>query len=142
MSGGVRDVELIQRRRTLLSSNAGPPELYPVGTNVYDGVLFTTNASIDTQTGELITGGFGVSDYIEVRTAYEYTRSYRLYGVYCYDASHAYLGYLTRVNNLGESVIPSFWAGTRYIRTAVHNAYVNSQSHMIGQLGCWLKRTA
>ena len=117
-------------------------ELYPVGTNLYDGALFD-KGYIDGKTGELVEDDsyYAVSGYIQVSTAYEYTRSYRLYGVFNYDANHNFLGYQGGVNNLGTSVINAFIPGTKYIRTEVHIAYL-AKDGTIGNKACRLIRTA
>lgn len=116
-------------------------ELYPIGTNLYDGLLFNRNCTVDRQTDEVIQGNMVVSDIIPVSTDYQYTRSYRLYGVFNYDENHDYLGYQAGINNLSSSVISPLIAGTKYIRTIIHPAYINSNGYVIAT-GCWLKRTA
>ena len=118
---------------------SGNKELYPIGTDVYDGVLFTTNADVNAQ-GEVISGGYAVSDFIPVNTAYEYTRSYRLYTVYNYDEHYTYLGKQNGVNDLSSSVISALIAGTKYIRTRIHPVYI--KNGYVSQTNCWLKRTA
>lgn len=125
-------------------TNSGTGEfdyLYPVGTNVYDGLLFQKNVTVDRTTGEVTSGDMAVSDFIQVSEAFEYTRSYRLYYVYNYDAQKNYLGYQNGVNNLGTSVINSFIQGTKFIRTMVHPNYVSADG-LIYQDGCELVRTA
>lgn len=126
-------------------TNAGTGELfylYPINENLYDGMVFLKDKTINNQTGEVQSGDYGVSDFIEVCELYEYTRSYRLYSVYCYDKNYNYLGVQSGVNDLNTSVINKFITGTKYIRTLVHTIYVNSTTGLIGQGGCWLKRTA
>ena len=125
-------------------TNSGTGEfdyLYPVGTNVYDGLLFQKNVTVDRTTGKVTSGDMAVSDFIQVSEAFEYTRSYRLYYVYNYDAQKNYLGYQNGVNNLDTSVINSFIQGTKFIRTMVHPIYVSADG-LIGQDGCKLVRTA
>ena len=126
------------RRKLMMQESES--ELYPVGTDLYAGLEFQKNASVDRQTGEVVSGENAVSDYIEVSMQYEYTRSYRLYGVYNYDENHNLLGYQAGANDLNTSVILPFITGTKYIRTEVHTAYVTG--NYITQDRCWLKRTA
>lgn len=127
------------RRRVLMGQKSN--ELYPVGTNVYSGVVFQVG-SLDRESGEIIDGDYAVSDFIPVSTDYQYTRSYRLYRVANYDASYNYLGYQNGVNDLGASVISAFLSGTKYIRVVVLKSYMNQSTGLIVQNGCWLKRTA
>lgn len=117
-------------------------ELYPIGYNLYTNKIFSKNANIDLATGEVISGPYAVSPFLEVNTSYEYTRSYRLYGIFCYDENYNYLGRQPGVNDLNPSVLNPFITGTKYIRTIVLNAYVNNNSLLVMQDGCWLKRTA
>lgn len=135
-------MDVMTLRRGLMMAKTKASELYPIGTNLYDGLLFQGGTAIDTNTGDVIQHSTqAASDFIEVSELYEYTRSYRLYGVFNYDANHNYLGYQSGVNNLGQSVISAFIPGTKYIRTIVLNGYLNDSGY-IGNNNCWLKRTA
>lgn len=123
--------------------NAQPSELYPVGTNVYDGVTFQKGYIFDTETGEAqtTTNANALSGYIPVSELYQYTRSYRLYKVGNYDENYNYLGYQDGVSDTNTSVISSFVSGTKYIRTIINKSYVNDNG-LVSQSACWLKRTA
>ena len=68
-------MDVMDIRRRLLMMQSADAELYPVGTNIYDGIIFSQN-NIDRTTGELVQNStLAASDFLKVSTEYEYTRS-------------------------------------------------------------------
>lgn len=113
----------------------GANELYGLWTDIvglYAGrnsnngyAPFVTGYNFDSGTGEVVEGGTSVLyEFLLVDENYKYLKNpYRMNDIWCYDAQKKYIGRVgvgTTLNNTNWKVLPTFLAGTRYIRTGTH----------------------
>ena len=105
-------------------------ELYPVGTNLYQGLLFPYLNKVYNNKGELVDYNSIVSceDYLEVDDTYTYEKSYRIYGLVMYDSQYNVIGFWSQ-NSLSVTTIP-IAQGTKYIRVSILGSYINSSGYI------------
>lgn len=115
------------RRRLMMGQKS---ELYPIGTNLYQGLLFPYSNKVYNNRGELVDNSSTVSceDYLEVDNTYTYEKSYRIYGLVMYDSQYNVIGFWSQ-NSLSVATIPIV-QGTKYIRVSIHEAYINSSGYI------------